>query len=544
MKRSLLALLVVLGCAVSLNAGVLVNEALVNEPGTSVTLEWIEIFNDSSEALELNRCVLVVDGTNISLNGYGFLPANSYMIFCRRLIGTAGSPGFETVWGDSSGLWGDTPEEAGLRIAEETFSLPNNGGFIRLYLVSTLLSELTWSDIGGDGYSWERISASNDAGVNSVDPTGSTPGRTNSVSPVSLDLELDSVWTNSSIGGADISVAIFNRGDDTAKVQSILLYRRQATDSTDTQDTILTQAIEPLGPGRRDTLQFTLEESGIYAQIGLRLSPDDRTANNNAFIRVTGQAYPPLILSEFLPDPAIPLGSEWVELHNISDTTINLAGWKIGDELNLREIVPSSTPVFPGERLVIAQDSLEFRSFYDEFDGRIFEPSSWPSLNNGGDLIRLIDSFSLSADFYQYIEGFEGNYTFSRDQSEQPIGPWLRSAASGGTPGESNTVWTQPTGEHTTISVIPKIFSPDGDGFEDATTLHLTVVDASAYTLKIYDRTGNLVKTLLDSEPLTTGTIAWDGRSDAGNRLPIGIYICYFEAEGVESVKETVVIAR
>jgi hypothetical protein len=35
-----------------------------------------------------------------------------------------------------------------------------------------------------------------------------------------------------------------------------------------------------------------------------------------------------------------------------------------------------------------------------------------------------------------------------------------------------------------------------------------------------------------------------DGRSDGGNRLPIGIYILFFEAVGVESLKEPIVIAR
>ncbi len=416
---------------------------------------------------------------------------------------------------------------------------------MQLYSFSSLVSELHWTGVGADGYSWERVSASNNTAVFASDPTGSTPGRANSVSPVALDLAIDLIRRISVVGGAEFSVEITNPGTDTAKTQSILLYRRQSLDSTDTHDTILTQSIDPLAPGKRDTLSFALEEPGVYTRIGLLLSNDDKGSNNRGFLTATGLQYPPVILSEFLPDPVAPFSSEWIELHNISDTTINLAGWQVGDLSNIRLITNLSTNLLPGERAIVAQDSASFRQFYPGYDGIILHPAAWPSFNNNdGDLVRLIDSFALLADRTEYERGFGENFTIARDESEQPDGPWLKSASAGGTPGEINQVWTQPTGAHTSIAIEPKIFSPDGDGFEDQTTFSLTVVDASAYTLKIYDRTGNVVRAFLDSGPLTTGTIYWDGKSDAGSRLPIGIYICYLESEGVESIKETVVIAR
>lgn len=312
----------------------------------------------------------------------------------------------------------------------------------------------------------------------------------------------------------------------------------------DTQDTILVIPIEPLRPNGRDTLAFESGETRFYTRVGLMLSTDDRIANNRAFARLTGEDYPPVILTEFLPDPEAPLESEWVEIQNMSDSTINLAGWRLGNQLQVRGFTGSLELLFPGERIVITQDSLAFREYYPDAPTRVLQPGTWSALVNGGDQVRLVDTFGFVADSHLYISGYTDNFSFARDQREQLDGPWLKSATSGGTPGQVNTVWLQPTAERTTLAIEPQVFSPDGDGYQDETTLHLTVVDATAYTLKIYDRTGNLVKTFLDSEPLTTGTLNWDGRSDAGNRLPIGIYICYFEAEGVESVKETVVIAR
>jgi hypothetical protein len=259
---------------------------------------------------------------------------------------------------------------------------------------------------------------------------------------------------------------------------------------------------------------------------------------------VTGTQFPPIIISEFLPDPQDPLQTEWIELHNISDSTINLLNWKIGDELNLRAIATSAFNVAVGGRILIIQDSVTFRQFYPSFSGLLLQPSQWPSLNNAGDLIRLVDPYGFTADQYQYTSGYGGNYTWSRDETEQPDGPWAKSAESGGTPGAINQIWTLPTGDRTTVTITPQVFSPDGDGFEDETVIALTTVQASAYTLKIYDRTGRQVRTFVDSEPGLVGSYIWDGRTDSSERLPIGIYICLFEAEGVESVKETVVIAR
>ncbi len=542
--KKLFLLLALLCLWSSIRAGVLVNEALVNEPGSDVTLEWIELYNDSSQSVDLTFFVLNINGTSLSLNGQGFLESGQYMIICRNLVASGASPGFETIWGNNSGLWGDTPEEAALKIAEESFSLLNATGYIELSRVSTVVSRLEWSGTGADGYSWERISRNNNIAINSIDSTGSTPGRANSVSPVALDLAIDTVIADPTDIGCDLTVEIVNLGTDSAKIQSLLLYRAIHPDTLAITDTILNFAIPPLAPGRRDTLVFSLTENSIYAYVGAMLSADGRSTNNRGFAWITGTLFPGMIISEFLPDPQSPLQTEWVELRNISGGSVNLANWRFGDELNLRLISSTTFNVAIGGRIILAQDSAAFKQFYTSFSGLLLQPSQWSSLNNAGDVIRLVDQYGFTVDRYQYMSAYGGNYTWSRDESEQPDGDWSKSAASGGTPGAANTIWTQPTAERTSVSISPQVFSPDGDGFEDETIISLTSVQASGYTLKIYDRTGREVKTFLDDQTDLLATYRWDGRTDSGERLPIGIYICYFEAEGVESVKETVVIAR
>ena len=103
----------------------------------------------------------------------------------------------------------------------------------------------------------------------------------------------------------------------------------------------------------------------------------------------------------------------------------------------------------------------------------------------------------------------------------------------------------EPSGSSIAVAVKPSVFSPDGDGFEDVAIITVEEAPAEAeLTMRVYDRQGRVVRTIIDGERLLKSSYTWDGRSDGGNRLPIGIYILYLEAAGGGSVKKTVVIAR
>jgi flagellar hook assembly protein FlgD len=102
----------------------------------------------------------------------------------------------------------------------------------------------------------------------------------------------------------------------------------------------------------------------------------------------------------------------------------------------------------------------------------------------------------------------------------------------------------QEEGSGTQVTVGPRVFSPDGDGIDETALITVAVPVASDYTMKIYDKQGRVVRTFIENEQYVNSSYEWDGRSDSGRRMPVGIYILYFEAGGVESVKKTVVIAR
>ncbi|MCP4685587.1 MAG: hypothetical protein GY867_09070, partial [bacterium] len=151
------------------------------------------------------------------------------------------------------------------------------------------------------------------------------------------------------------------------------------------------------------------------------------------------------------------------------------------------------------------------------------------------------------ADRFSYSEIFEDNHTWARAESGDRAGDWGRSYDAGGTPGETNRVqFATDDKSGLGIEVNPRVISPDGDGRDDEAVLLLSRPEADSYTLKIYDKMGRLVKTFEDDLVAShyTDEYTWDGTNSSHERLPIGIYIIYFEASGIESLKTTVVIAR
>jgi hypothetical protein len=198
----------------------------------------------------------------------------------------------------------------------------------------------------------------------------------------------------------------------------------------------------------------------------------------------------------------------------------------------------------PGDYLVIAKDTTAFLEFYGGFHKTILQPQQWPAFNDDGDVVRLVDSFGFEADRLAYTKTFPDNYTWSRSEELEHENEWGRSDDVGGSPGAPNAVLFEPSASALSVTIEPVIFSPDGDGSDDEVIITAAAPEGAELTMKVYDREGRVVKTVIDKETFLKSSYSWDGRSDAGNRLPIGIYILYFEAAGKESVKKPVVIAR
>jgi flagellar hook assembly protein FlgD len=98
------------------------------------------------------------------------------------------------------------------------------------------------------------------------------------------------------------------------------------------------------------------------------------------------------------------------------------------------------------------------------------------------------------------------------------------------------------------LRIRPSPFSVERDG---ATRIQYRLAEApSLVRVRIFDARGRKVRTLEDTRLVgRTGSLVWDGRDDAGDRVRVGVYVILFEAIRAEAgtiarFKEPVVVAR
>ncbi len=526
--------------AADVMAAVRVSEVMANEPGSATSLEWIELHNDGSAAVSLSFYEIRVDGVPIAFPVPLTIDSGEYIIVCRDFFS------FEETFGDASGIWGDDSSEHGRLVQPSgSFSLSNSAGSVSAVRITPFAADsLSWTSSGGDGISWERENYVSPTPRQSIDPSGSTPGYINSRMPVPVDLSIDTVAVFPTETGSRVIAVVTNRGQQSSDDDSLRVFYVNAADTSDISDLIEVIAIPSLDTGFSTPITFDLAPAAMYDTIGLRLPLDSRVNNNRRDVMVVGPAFPPVILSEFLANPTAPQTAEWIELTTRTDALHDIAGWSIGDALNIHVISEDEFIITPGQYPVLTDNSAAFLLDYPAFDGTVVMPDGWAILNNSDDVVRLVDPFGFVADSVAYGSTYADNHTWARGYGQDQQLLWGRSSVAGGSPGDSNDIRITPNAPGLRVSVDPQVISPDGDGIDEIAVIRVAGPADVMYTIRLYDRQGREVRTFEDGARDLRPEYEWDGRSGGGARLPIGMYILYVEAEGVESVKKTVVVAR
>ncbi|RMD50943.1 MAG: hypothetical protein D6830_01500 [Ignavibacteria bacterium] len=265
-----------------------------------------------------------------------------------------------------------------------------------------------------------------------------------------------------------------------------------------------------------------------------------------------------ILINEIMYDPS--QGKcEYIEFYNnSSNKEVNLGGMQLikNDSITI-ELSPQYFYLHPNEFFLLASDS----SIID-WVGKIYNLQIEKfTLSNTGDKLLLTDFYGNEIDYLEYSPKwhFQGiidtkgkslerlNYSLPSNFPDT----WSSCVSpEGGTPLKLNSVYTKEgmTTKGLSFSVNP--FSPDGDGFEDFTLIKYSLSSSpSLVRIRIFDDLGRLVRTLSDSKPSgQTGEIVFDGLSDDGKHLRVGMYIVLLEAIGndgktFESFKKVLVIA-
>lgn len=539
-QRRMTTAILVIALTAKASAGVIVNEVLSNEPGSDVGLEWVELYNDSPDAVAPGFFFLSIGADSVGLAPLGLITTKGYAVIARN------ASKFEMLWGDDSGVWGDGTSED-YPLMEGAFKLLNVSGRVVLKSAFGDSSALTWTNSGADGVSWERYTPASDSVAQSTSSEGSTPGRTNSITPRARDWSLGIVTfrkVSKEITWIEIVIANSGLSALPGTCVAVLLNPQLNNDQTaligDTQACV---KILPLDSGSSESVFFELILPNIYETVGIQIvGSDDRPGDNFRVVQAPGAKFPPILLTEFLADPISPT-PEWIEIKNISDTTIDIGLWMVGDAIDFRQIDLFGYLMSPGDYVVLTKSESAFLESYPQAMVSVIEIGGWRTLNNTGDIVRLIDHLGNLADSFSYSTVYGSNITWSRSEESEDSDLWGRSESPGGTPGAVNVTLLSPSASGLEVTITPDPFSPDGDMFEDTAYIEFLSAPGDNFEITIFDAQGSEIRTLFDGAPFD-GKVSWDGKDNSGRRAPIGIYIGLLKIEGVVSAKKTVVVAR
>ncbi|MEZ4923526.1 MAG: lamin tail domain-containing protein [Crocinitomicaceae bacterium] len=248
-----------------------------------------------------------------------------------------------------------------------------------------------------------------------------------------------------------------------------------------------------------------------------------------------------LILNEIMFDP-LTGGSDYAELYNNSDKILDLqevflANWD--DSIaNYKTISNVQRLIFPKEYVVIAEDTNAVIGDFSIYGVGTFIEADMPTYPNDSGTVYLLSKDSLIIDYFRYDEDYHFELLSSTDgKSLERItfgggmnnaDNWHTAAeyVEWGTPGYENSQLfvPNPNGE---VTIDPKIFSPDNDGYQDVVTINLNLQSTdNVVDIEIFDNRGRLIRLLKDNFFVgNEALITWDGINDDGEKAAIGSYI-------------------
>lgn len=273
-----------------------------------------------------------------------------------------------------------------------------------------------------------------------------------------------------------------------------------------------------------------------------------------------GRASPPegndLVINEILTNPRDGENADYLEIYNRSNKIIDLREVKVGyggDTLPQKAVAAVSQGLQMPPKTYVAlckQKEVTLEQYVCKDDRALVECDSLPdfAINNG--VIFLTDRSLHTIDRLAYSE--EWHYTkllstkgvalerLYADQPTQDENNWRSAAESAGygTPGYRNSQAGCAESE-ADFAVIPEVFSPDNDGFEDYSEVICQFTEEeNRVSVFIINNRGHPVKQLANNMLCgQTAVFRWDGLNDNGQPAPAGMYVVQIECWNLHTQK-------
>jgi hypothetical protein len=402
----------------------------------------------------------------------------------------------------------------------------------------------------------------------SNDPKGGTPGRLNSVNNTNAD-NLPPQLVNAFAGSPNSITLRFNEPLDSLSAAAPAAYSLSngiAITSAMPQAPFFTSVVLNTNNALVAGQVYTVSANGVTDCRGLPIG-----ANNSSRVGLASAADSnDVVVNEILFNP-FPLGVDYVEIYNRSNKIINLRQLVLANRSSSTGQLGSFTNLsntdqsfFPGEWLVFTTDTGIVRQQYTVLNPKAMNRlSSLPSYPDDKGWVVVLNGQGAIVDEVPYTE----KWHFPLITNEEGVAleridyNGLSNSRENWTSAASSAKFGTPTSENSQhriagsvlqgeITVSPRLFSPDNDGFEDFALIQFRFPEPGyVANINIMDASGRQVRLLQRNATCgATGSFRWDGLNDKQQRLPVGTYIVVteiFNLQGQKSLfKNTVSIAR
>lgn len=525
--------------------------------------EWLELRNASNNSINLQGYRLLKPGATQSgpMPSYLLQPDSSVIVCTSSQVATLGIFGsvisvtsFPSLSNDADAIVLNTPSGS---------------------MMHTVSYSNTWykNAVKADGgWTLEMIDPKNAcAGIDnwtaSIDSKGGTPGKKNSVDRNNPDNNAPRLL-RAFAANPQVVQLVFNEPLDSVKASNVSGYTfsdgisiTKATPVGFNFEQVSLTLATPLANGK----VYTVGVNGVTDCSGKTIDNNFSSAKVGLFSLADSND---IVVNEILFNPT-PQGVDYVELYNRSNKIIDLQSIMIANR-NSNGQVSSFVPIsnesfafFPQDFLVVSSSPAIVAQQFTVLKPAALQPiASMPSfpddkgwaivINNAG---KIIDELPYDEKWhFALLDNKEGvaleriDYNAATNSKDN----WTSAAntAGFGTPTSINSQYKtagQPKGE---ITVNPKMFSPDNDGFEDFVLIefrfpqpgyvaNITIMDAAGRHIRVLQR---------NTTCAATGSFRWDGLNDKQQKVPLGTYIVFteiFNLSGSRQVfKNTVSVAR
>ena len=531
------------------------NDIVINEimadPSPSIALpewEYVEFYNASDSTINIKNWKLIVGNKEFSFKEDTEIQSNEYLILCHK-----DALDDLSIFGKCYGF--------------SSFQITNSGNDIRLIdengnLISSVNFDISWhsSTYKKDGgWSLEQIDAFNPCAgkanwSSSNAKAGGTPGTINSIANENIILpELDHI---NPISHNELEV-FFNQNMDLESLNKIDNYFISELNLYP----IKTELINYKHDYVKLTFDFYFEEGNLYTlNINNVTNCKDISPENEIKARFgipSEVSHNDLIINEILFNPISP-GVEYLELYNRSDKVIDLKDIMFGTikqsfpnppDTALKEICSESRIIIPQSYVLLSTDKeIVIEQYLDadsDTDSDFLDVESFPSFPNEEGHVIICDKSRVPIDEMKYSDKIHypllhitqgvALERISFENSSLDENNWHSASFNFnyGTPGYENSVATNVNDdiEKNIISIIPEIFSPDGDGDDDICSICYNIEDLGcSLNIKVFNTDGLLIRNLFNNNLVDKeGAVHWDGCDDNNRCVTPGIYIIQAE---------------